>query len=122
MWMTNTRIPAILLFALAGGRAQEKVGSGIVIPKMWDDAAMATVEIPLAEPAASPKYPPADYYYRISVRPMYKSYPIYAPDREPPGYLDWLKQQEPVIVWDENGHAPRLNSAAEWIKAGEIVL
>jgi hypothetical protein len=121
MWMTNTRIPAILLFALAGGCAQEKVGSGIVIPKMWDDAAMATVEIPLAEPAASPKYPPADYYYRISVRPIYKSYPIYAPGHEPLGYLDWLKEQEPLIVWDDRGHAPTLHTQADWIKAGEMV-
>jgi len=103
------------------GQVPEQTGGRPAIPRTWDDAAMATLELPLADPAASPKYPPADYYYRIAVRPIYKSYPIYAPDREPPGYLDWLKQQEPVIVWDENGHAPQLNSEVEWIKAGEIV-
>jgi mono/diheme cytochrome c family protein len=88
---------------------------------MWDDRAMATLELPLAEPTASPKYPPADYYYRIPVRPIYKSYPIYAPGHEPPDYLDWLKQQEPVVIWDGAGHAPTLNTGADWIKAGEMV-
>ena len=91
------------------------------VPKMWDDAGMATLEVPLAEAAASPKFPPADYYYRIPVRPIYKSYTVYAPGHEPPGYLDWLKQQEPAIVWDDDGHAPSLKTGADWIKAGEIV-
>jgi hypothetical protein len=88
---------------------------------MWDDRAMAALELPLAEPGASPKYPTADYYYRIPVRTIYRSYPIYAPGHEPPGYLDRLKQQEPVIIWDDADHAPPLNTEADWVKAGEIV-
>jgi len=92
-----------------------------VIPRTWDDAAIATLEIPLADPVGSPKHVPASYYYRIPVRPIYKQYPVYAPGHEPPGYMDWLKQQEPVIVWDDKGHRPRLESQADWIKAGEIV-
>lgn len=91
------------------------------VPKMWDDRAMAALELPLAEPTASPKYPPADYYYRIPVRSIYKSYPIYAPGHEPPDYLDWLKQQEPVVIWDDARHAPSLKAEADWIKAGEMV-
>jgi hypothetical protein len=35
--------------------------------------------------------------------------------------MDRLRQQEPVIVWDDKGHAPTLETEAEWIKAGEIV-
>jgi hypothetical protein len=91
------------------------------IPKTWDDNAMASLEVPLAEVSASPKFPPADYYYRIPVRPIYKSYPVYVPGREPAGYIDWLKQQEPVIVWDNAGHTPSLKTEADWIEAGEIV-
>jgi hypothetical protein len=91
------------------------------IPRTWDDTQMATLEIPLADPVGSPKHASADYYYRIPVRPIYKSYPVYAPGHEPPGYLNWLKQQEPVIVWDDNGHKPPLQTEADWIKAGEIV-
>ena len=91
------------------------------IPNTWDDAAMATLEVPLANPIGSPKHVSADYYYKIPVRPIYKSYPIYAPGHEPPGYMDWLKQQEPVILWGDAGHRPRLQTEADWIKAGEIV-
>jgi hypothetical protein len=76
------------------------------IPKTWDDAAMATLEVPLADPVGSPKHVSADYYYRIPVRPIYRSYPVYAPGHEPPGYVEWLKQQGPEIIWgeDKNGH------------------
>ncbi len=91
------------------------------IPKTWDDAAMATLEVPLADPMGSPKHVSADYYYKIPVRPIYKSYPIYAPGHEPPGYLEWLKQQEQVIVWDDAGHRPPLQTQTDWIRAGEIV-
>jgi hypothetical protein len=96
-------------------------GSRPVIPKTWDDAAMATLEVPLANPIGSPKQVSSDYYYRIPVRPIYKQYPIYAPGHEPPGYMDWLKKQEPQIFWDDKGHAPALQTEADWIEAGERV-
>jgi hypothetical protein len=35
------------------------------IPRTWDDAQMATLEIPLADPIGSPKHVSAEYYYRI---------------------------------------------------------
>lgn len=67
------------------------------IPKTWDDARIATHEVPLAHTAGSPKHVSSDYYYRIPVRPIYKGYAVYAPDHEPPDYMVWLMQQEPVI-------------------------
>ena len=91
------------------------------IPRTWDDKAMAELEVPLADASASPKQVPADFYYQIPVRAIYKDYPVYAPGHEPPGYFDWLKNQEPVILWDDKGHAPPLATEADWIKAGEIV-
>jgi hypothetical protein len=89
------------------------------VPRTWDDAEIARHEIPLADPVASPKHISADYYYRIPVRPIYKGYPVYAPGHEPSGYMDWLKQQEPVIIWDDRGHAPPLKTEADWIRAGQ---
>ena len=94
-----------------------------VIPKMWDDAEMATLELPLANPAGSPKHVTSDYYYRIPVRPIYKQYALYPDGAGPAGYFEWLRQQEPEIVWgeDQDGrkHAPPLENEADWIKAGE---
>jgi len=91
------------------------------IPRTWNDQAMTALEVPLANPVGSPKHVSAEYYYKIPVRPIYKQYPVYAPGHEPPGYMDWLKQQEPVIVWDDRGHRPALQTEVDWIKAGEMV-
>jgi Di-haem oxidoreductase, putative peroxidase len=91
------------------------------VPRTWEDQAMAALEVPLANPIGSPKHVPADYYYRIPIRPIYKSYPVYAPGHEPSGYMDWLRHQEPQLVWDDAGHTPPLKTEEDWIKAGEIV-
>jgi len=85
--------------------------------RAWEDEAIHDLELPRVDPSASPKHISADYYYRIPVRPIYKSYPVYVPGHEPPGYSEWLKQQEPETVFD----ASRLKTEADWIEAGEIV-
>ena len=53
----------------------------------------------------------------MPVRPIYKSYPVYRPDREPPGYFNGLARQEPEIVFDER----TLRTEQAWIDAGRIV-
>ncbi|MGH9453928.1 MAG: hypothetical protein ACRD2O_08165, partial [Terriglobia bacterium] len=95
------------------------------VPQVWDDGTLGTLELPLADPKYSPVEVSWDYYYRLSERPIYKSYPVYAPGHEPPGYFAWLKQQEPEVIWgiDSGGtiHKPPLATRTDWIKAGEIV-
>lgn len=100
------------------GRAQ-KSGTAFTptIPKTWDDESVAGFEVPLADPRYSPVHVSSDYYYRMPVRSIYKNYPIYAPGKAPPGYMDWLKQQEPEIVFD----AAKLKTEADWVRAGELV-
>ena len=87
------------------------------IPTTWDDAEVSTLEVPLADAAHSPVHVSSRIYYRLPVRPVFKSYPVYAPDKEPPGYIEWLQRQEPEIVFD----AATLNTDADWIRAGELV-
>lgn len=106
-------------FCLCAGQARKS--SPVDVPRTWDDAAMSTLELPLATPAASPKHVSADYYYRIPIRPIYKQYPVYAPGKEPKGYWEWLQNQDPVIVWDEGQTRPSLETASDWIRAGEMV-
>ncbi len=126
--MKALRFAAFLFFLLVTlkysipGIPAEKPGElNETTPKTWDDAAMATLEVPLANPVGSPKQATSAYYYSFPVRPIYKSYPVYAPGREPKGYIEWLKTQEPEIVWDDKGHQPPLKTEADWIKAGELV-
>jgi hypothetical protein len=109
------------LLPRVGTFGQSPQVEGAAVPKMWDDEAMRTLEVPLANPIGSPKHVPADYYYRIPVRAIYKQYPVYALGREPVGYMEWLKQQEPVVVWDDSSQKPKLQTEADWINAGEIV-
>ena len=54
------------------------------IPRVWDDKEVERFETPLAQPERSPRYMRAEEYYALKVRPIYRSYPVYAPGREPP--------------------------------------
>lgn len=100
----------------AGGQDASGVRSP-AIPKTWDDDALGSTELPLARSDVSPAFATSAYYYRMPVRPIYKSYPVYRPDREPPGYFAGLARQEPEIVFDER----TLGTEQSWIDAGRIV-
>jgi hypothetical protein len=87
------------------------------IPRTWTDAAVAVLEVPLAKPKFAPVHISEETYYKIPTRSIYKTYPVYHPDREPAGYMEWLKNQEPVIAFDP----AKLTTKEDWIKAGELV-
>ena len=94
-----------------------KIQAALAIPRTWDDDSVASLQVPLADPAYSPVHVSSQYYYDIPVRPIYKSFPIYAPHREPVGYMQWLKEQEPEVAFDTS----TLKTETDWIKAGEVV-
>jgi hypothetical protein len=120
--MKVTWLPVAFVALLSASHAQKPVPAGQpVIPKTWDEEALASMEVPLASPAHSPKHISAEDYYRLPVRPIYKSYPVYFVDHEPPEYRNWLQRQEPVVLWDDGAHVPKLETEEDWIKAGEIV-
>lgn len=87
------------------------------IPKTWDAEELASFELSLVNPDASARHVSPEYYDQIPVRPIHKSYPIYDPGREPQGYMEWLAQQEPEVVFDGS----KLDTDADWIAAGELV-
>jgi hypothetical protein len=106
---------ARLLLGEPAGAAPRRVE--VEVPRTWDEAALATLDVPLADPAATPVHLPADYYYKVPVREIWKSYPVYRPGSEPAGYLDGLRQAAPQTVFDP----AKLASEADWIAAGERV-
>jgi hypothetical protein len=83
-----------------------------VIPKAWDDEGLGRLEVPLAYAKASARHIPADYYYRIPIRRIYRSYPLYSPGHEPAGYIEWLKNWEPELLWDYDSTGRPLHSPA----------
>jgi hypothetical protein len=115
-------LAVFLSFALVSlcfnSQAQKSKGSfSPAIPRAWDDAELASLEVPLATPSASPQHVSADFYYHIPLMTIYKSYPVYAPGKEPPGYIEWIQQQEPEVAFD----ASKLETQEDWIKGGEVV-
>lgn len=87
------------------------------VPRMWDDKALTLLEVPLADSKVKLVHATAEVYYSIPARTIFKSYPVYAPGKEPPGYMEWLKQQEPQVAFDPS----KLKTKADWVKAGEVV-
>ena len=87
------------------------------IPRAWDDSETNSFELPLAQADRSPRYLSAAEYYALPVRPVYRTYPFYAPDKEPAGYWESLKQKEPEILFDP----AKLITKEDWIRAGELV-
>jgi hypothetical protein len=107
---------------LRAGPAQQPASPyNPVVPKAWDERALADLQIPLVDSSRSPRDISSNDYYRIPVRPVYKTYPKYHPDREPRNYQQWLRQQKPVVLWDDRGHRPKLVTEEDWIAAGETV-
>ena len=86
------------------------------IPKAWNDVEVESYELPLSYGSPS-KYISAVDYYAIPARTIYRSYPVYRPDKEPRGYLNWLKAQQPRIAFD----SAKLKTEQDWIEAGAVV-
>jgi mono/diheme cytochrome c family protein len=107
----------LVVFLAARAVAQESEVWKPEIPRVWDEAAIASIEVPLPHPEASPVHLTAQEYYSIPAREVYRSYAVYHPDREPAGYWEWLHQQQPEIVFD----AAKLVTKEDWIRAGELV-
>ena len=87
------------------------------IPKAWDEAELKAWTIPAREPGAYTVHVPPSFYYSIPAPRIYRSYPVYHPSKEPPGYMDWLRSQDPQVVFDSS----KLRTEAEWIAAGKLV-
>ncbi len=94
----------------------QKAAFRVAIPRLWDEKELAQMTLPPARHGGEIVYVSSDYFYRTPGLGIYKTYPVYHPLREPKGYLDRLKNQEPALVFDPS----KLKTEADWIKAGEI--
>ena len=86
------------------------------IPRVWDEAALAGWATPLAGLGAAPTHMSAADYYAIPEENL-RSYPLYMPDREPPGYFERLQSSGPQPLIEPG----KLLTQADWVAAGERV-
>ena len=102
---TITKVIVTLSWLAFGSSAGVAIGQSAkdiwspTVPRTWDDAVIKNLELPLANPAYTPVHMTARFYYQIPVRTIYKTYPVYHPDREPPGYIEKLGRAEPEVVF-----------------------
>lgn len=119
---TGIVIGVIVLVAVAGwlwGCPARVEPSEVIpgVPRTWDDEALATLDVPLADRSVSIRHIPSELYYQIPAGTIYKTYPVYHPDHEPEGYMEWLEEQEPEVAFDPWN----LTSREDWIAAGRHV-
>lgn len=109
---------AVALLALSGTGAQTKSSTTqtLSVPKLWDAKQLATWATPIAGINAPPTFYTEAEYYAAPVDNL-RTYPVYHPDREPKGYMEWLKQQgaRPLIEPD------KIKTEQDWIAAGRRV-
>jgi len=86
------------------------------VPKVWDDRDIASFRLPLAGLGAPPKLISEREYYALPEVNL-KTYPVYTPDKEPAGYIEWLQQRDPEPLVDVS----KLKTDADWIAAGREV-
>jgi hypothetical protein len=84
------------------------------VPRIWDDKALADWATPIAALATRPNHFNSAEYYSVPGDNL-RTYPVYRPDREPPGYWEWLQKQRPEPLVD----TAKLSTREDWIKAGE---
>lgn len=83
-------------------------------PRIWDDQALEDWATPIAALGIRASHYTAAEYYAVPGDNL-KTYPVYRPDREPPGYWEWLQKQKPQPLVD----ASKLRTREDWSRAGE---
>jgi hypothetical protein len=83
-------------------------------PKIWDDAALKEWTTPVAALGIRPGHFTSAEYYKVPADNL-RTYPVYHPDSEPPGYWDWLQNQKPEPLVDTS----KIKTKDDWIAAGQ---
>jgi hypothetical protein len=83
-------------------------------PRIWDDAALADWATPVATLNVRPAHFSSAEYYRVPAENL-RTYPVYHPDNEPPGYWEELQKKKPEPLVDVS----TIRSTADWVAAGE---
>ncbi len=91
-------------------------GEHLIAPKIWDEKALATWALPVAGVNAMPNFYTEAEYYATPPGDL-RTYPVYHPDREPAGYMDWLLTQVPKSLVEP----AEIKSDADWARLGQRV-
>lgn len=99
-----------------GVTSEEPPTPAVVVPKIWDEEKLATWATPVAGLGTPPGHFTEAEYYAAPIDNL-RTYPVYHPDFEPPGYRDWMKAQGPQPIIDPT----QLKTMSDWVEAGHRV-
>ena len=83
------------------------------VPVIWDERALADWATPVAALKVRPAHYTAAEYYAAPAHNL-RTYPVYRPDKEPPGYWEELQKKKPEPLVD----ASKIRTTQDWIAAG----
>ncbi|BDC50804.1 hypothetical protein F183_A31200 [Bryobacterales bacterium F-183] len=86
------------------------------IPKVWDEAALATWATPIANLNVRPSHISPAEYDALPVQNL-RTYPVYLPSREPAGYWQMLQTTGPKPLIE----SAALRTEKDWLEAGRRV-
>jgi hypothetical protein len=86
------------------------------VPRAWDEKGFIGWQLPLAGQKFTAGHFTEEEYYRAPVENV-RTYPVYAPGREPKGYWDFLNSIGPQPLMDPS----KLKTEREWVDAGRRV-
>jgi hypothetical protein len=119
--MNRSRRPWVCLTTLMVSLGAQQIPSGkeelTRAPRIWSEEKLRDWFTPVAGMNARPNHYSEAEFYAAPVDNL-RTYPVYHPDHEPPGYLESLRKRgaQPML---EVGKA---RSREEWIEAGQRVL
>jgi hypothetical protein len=108
-WYLRRALLGICL-ALALGVITDSQAS---VPRIWDDKSLADWATPLAALRVPPAHYTAAEYYAAPSHNL-RTYPVYLPGKEPPGYWEDLQKKKPEPLVD----AAKIRTTQDWIDAG----
>ena len=82
-------------------------------PRIWDEQALADWATPVAALKTGPAHYTAAEYYSAPADNLL-TYPVYLPDKEPPGYWEALQKKTPEPIVDVS----KIRTRQDWIDAG----
>jgi len=86
------------------------------VPRTWDDQGFVGWQLPIVGQKFTAGHFTKEEYYGAPVENV-RTYPVYAPDREPKGYWDFLNSIGPKPLVEPG----KLRTERDWIEAGRRV-
>lgn len=102
-------VTLVLLYAFTTTRHE--------VPRVWNVQELIKSHLPPPDTTVDITFAPAEYYYALPEHVIYKTYPVYAREFEPKGYIDSLRKLKPEQVFDPS----QIKTKQDWIRAGQIV-